>query len=214
MKRKPTTKLGVLVLACAVGVLNAFFLIAVGYFFGKIDHNGTQVPSQVIETETKQGTQSLRLKCPPSQAMCVSIVKVPGDTKLQQYVLSFYNQSDETQTVIRPLDGSYYGWHQPLYTFSFLDAQGRELKAKKFGRCGNSGLWSRTSWPEDYVVEVAPGKSWETHATLPFSKIPHGAAYLRFDYTYNPLDSEAEQFPVPANASRAHWRALDFQLGL
>jgi hypothetical protein len=79
----------------------------------------------------------------------------------------FTNTSDRSVTILKPLDGSGWGWHRPHYDYEVRDATGTRIDPG--GRCGMSGPWADTTWPEDYLLVLPPGRS----HTLSWSDFPH-----------------------------------------
>ena len=94
--------------------------------------------------------------------------------------LRFTNTSEEPVQLIKPLDGSSYGWHQPYYRFDITAPSGAALRPSS--RCKQSGLWSNMTWPEDYVIELGPGRAKTIDVYLPYSFAEKGAHSITVEY--------------------------------
>jgi len=106
-------------------------------------------------------------------------------TDNEDFVVRFVNQSDKPISILKPLDGSYYSWIMPHYAFSLDDGKG--TKFDQFSRCGNFGHpYSDTTWPDDYLVEIGPGKTYEEAAYLPFVIPEDGEYTVTFNYVFTP----------------------------
>lgn len=99
-------------------------------------------------------------------------------------VVRFTNTSIDPVFILKPLDGSLHGWHMPHYHFEVTGKDGAALKLR--GRCGLSGLWHETAFPKDYLVEIKPGKSFESRHYLPFAVPADGEYTVTFTYRYQP----------------------------
>ena len=123
----------------------------------------------------------------------------------------FRNTGDEPVVVLRPLDGSTWGWYWPVYRFHVSDAAGTALELG--GRCGVSGLWAETRWPEDYIVSIPAGSTELMAVDVPF-ELERDATYTVFlEYIVDPGVTEpiwSDAFPVPAivggRVLRNRWR--------
>jgi hypothetical protein len=99
--------------------------------------------------------------------------------------LRFSNDGTAPAYLIRRVDGSEHGRHMPYYRWSAVGPDGKRLKL--VGRCGNTGpngLWSDTRWPEDYLIELKPGMSYEKTFSLPLRVEKAGVHRVRFEYVY------------------------------
>ena len=106
-------------------------------------------------------------------------------TDNEEFVVRFVNQSDKPIRILKPLDGSYYSWIMPHYAFSLDD--GKESKVDQFPRCGNFGNpYADTTWPDDYLVEIGPGKSHEESTYLLFVLPEDGEYTVTFEYVFTP----------------------------
>jgi len=125
---------------------------------------------------------------PPSQADTAgdpTLVVTLKMTDSEEFVVRFVNQSNKPIRILKPLDGSNYSWIMPHYAFLLDDGKG--TKFDQFPRCGNFGYpYSDTTWPDDYLVEIGPGKTHEEATYLPFV-IPEDAEYtVTFTYVFTP----------------------------
>lgn len=103
--------------------------------------------------------------------------------------ITFENTSEGPVQVVKPLDGSFYGWFMPHYQFSVLDGDGNPLEL--MGRCGNCGLWADTQWPSGYVVEIAAGDTLEIQGHLPVAVPADGEYTVSMKYIYRFEDDVA-----------------------
>ena len=100
---------------------------------GEVSSRGSSVSSLDPEAEPQEtvGGLSLRLDL---EADALDV----GD--VLRFSLAFHNDSAESATVVPPLDGSWDGMRQPLYSLEYLDDDGRPMPyALGFyepGRCG------------------------------------------------------------------------------
>jgi hypothetical protein len=111
-------------------------------------------------------------------------------------VVRFTNRSNKTVRILRPLDGSEWLWHMPHYRFTVHDREGRQLDLG--ARCGLSGLWAELKWPEDYVLQILPGDSYEMQVGIPHAIPSDGEYRVRFDYIFRYEDkSTNDGFEYP-----------------
>jgi hypothetical protein len=125
-------------------------------------------------------------------------------------IVRFKNNSLEAISILKPLDGSGPG-RMPDYRFTAWDATGQIVKPG--GVCGtyNDGLWARTKWPQDYLVQIKPGASFDQEWPVPVVK--DGQHTIAFEYAYQPNN---ELHPPPPSAWRGSVKAptvlLNFKL--
>ncbi len=118
-----------------------------------------------------------------------SLVVTIKETKNEAFVIRFVNRSDKPVRILKPLDGSYYSWIMPHYAFSLEDGKGTTFDKRM--RCGNFGHpFTDTKWPEDYLVEIGPGKTHEEVAILPFYIPEDGEYKVTFTYMFTPATSK------------------------
>lgn len=99
-------------------------------------------------------------------------------------VVRFENDSPKPLRLLRPIDGSEWGWHMPIYDVSMMDSTG---KAVPLGiRCGMSGLYSDMAWPDDYRVQILPGDAYEMLVDMAREYPLAGRFTVSFRYTYDP----------------------------
>lgn len=124
--------------------------------------------------------------------------------------ISFHNDTPKPVYILKPVDGSFPCWHMPYYRFTVRHPDGRILR---FGNgCGRwcSGLWADTKWPQDYLVEIPPGESYERQRTVYYLNLERSGAYtVSFEYVYEPTE---ELFTPPPQAWRGSVKAPDFVL--
>ena len=94
-------------------------------------------------------------------------VKILGrDDSTAGVKVAFENKGDKPLKILKPVDGSEWGWHLPVYALKVVDPAGKELPMGE--RCGLSGLYSDLKWPDDYEI-VIPAKG-RTELTVRFSR--------------------------------------------
>lgn len=103
-------------------------------------------------------------------------------------VVRFINRGNAPLTVFRPLDGSTSGWHWPHYRFDVTSEDGTHLPLPP--RCGISGLWADTTWPEDYAVVLKPGEAFELPVRIPQIR---DAGKYRVRFTYEIRDTPGKK---------------------
>lgn len=140
---------------------------------------------------------------PPEAPAFLHIELEPHPEWRRRVLVRFRNTGDEPVVVLRPLDGSTWGWYWPVYRFHVSDAAGTALELG--GRCGVSGLWAETRWPEDYIVSIPAGSTELMAVDVPF-ELERDATYTVFlEYIVDPGVTEpiwSDAFPVPAIALR------------
>lgn len=148
-------------------------------------------------------------------ALDVEVLPWPNDKSIYNHnpvMVRFINRSQDPITIFKPLDGSLWSWHMPYYRLHVTDAEGKSLKLAS--RCGVSGLWAETKWPDDYLVTIAPGKSFETEVGIHHVIPESGPYHLSFEYVYDPSAKEQSSFPAPATAWNGTVRSREITLNL
>lgn len=106
-------------------------------------------------------------------------------------VVRFENLSRRPVNLLRPLDGSEWGWHLPFYDVQMTDSAGKSVPLG--GRCGVSGLYSDAKWPEDYRFQILPGDACERHVDIAREHELSGKFSVRFRYTYDSTVASASR---------------------
>ena len=122
-------------------------------------------------------------------SLAVEIVNVDHDRHSTYATVRLSNRSDEPITVIDPLDGSQWGWHMPHYLFEIRDESGNP--ADYHLRCGVSGLWADTQWPDSYLRTLQPGEHHERRLHTGRMVTEPGRYSVTFRYRYEP---DADEF--------------------
>ena len=112
-------------------------------------------------------------------------------------IIHFRNEGEEPVSILKPLTLANWKLHMPYYRLTALDAKGKPLEES--GYCGTWQLPTNTQWPQDYIVEIKPGKSYDVELALPFEVKHDGRYTLTFEYVYQPVN---EAFAPPAEAWR------------
>src|SRR6056297_297422 len=99
-------------------------------------------------------------------ALAVELEQHPFEWQRGTLLVRFRNTSDAPVTILRPLDGSMYGWFMPAYRFGVVDADGVSLELP--GRCGVRGLWADTRWPESFRLTIPAGSTATMRLSLPY----------------------------------------------
>ena len=150
-----------------------------------------------------------------SDALSVELRRYPEKKSIYNrnpVMVRFTNRGKRAISIFKPLDGSFWSWHMPYYRITVIDAQRKELKMRS--RCGNSGLWASTNWPDDYIVTIAPGKSYELEVGI-HHVIPSDGDYrVTFEYAYDPTDKQQQTFPMPPGAWTGMVRSKENSLPL
>ncbi len=98
-------------------------------------------------------------------------------------VVRFTNLDDAPVYLLRPLDGSEWGWLMPHYEFTVRSSDGTELGLTP--RCGHYGLYSNLTWPDDYIIRIPAGESYDRVVNM-HHIIPEDGTYrIRFRYTFD-----------------------------
>lgn len=124
----------------------------------------------------------------------------------QSECVVFLNSGPDSVFILKPVDGSVNCWHMPYYRFTVRDPNGKQVGFR--GRCGHSGLWWKTKWPQDYLVEIKSGASYsvDTGWSLYYEFRHNGPHTISFEYVYEPREGD---FDPPAKAWRGKVAAPD-----
>ena len=100
--------------------------------------------------------------------------------------------------LLKPLDGSLCNWIMPHYDFS-VDHDGEAIAISS--RCGVFGHpWMGTTWPGDYIIDLASGESHEEVVNLPHDISEPGEYLVSFSYTFEIDDGDTTPGgPYPEN---------------
>lgn len=153
--------------------------------------NDADIYFQSASTDSKQ-PRLLRGTVQPPAPMQLNIAPVKDEAEKWNGAIEiqFTNTSEEAVKFLKPLDGSFWGWYQPHYKFTVTDENGEALKLS--GRCGVSGLWGGSKFPEDYLIELAPNESHKVTGYLHFVVPESGDHNVSFEYTYD-FEADPEQ---------------------
>jgi hypothetical protein len=119
-----------------------------------------------------------------STPLVVDIMPFPPDESSNEVILRFSNTGKHPLRILKPIDGSLSGSAAPHYKFTVFNKSGRAFPQPP--RCAHAGEpYYRTVWPDDYVVTIEPGKSFELIQRIPYA-FPGVVKYnIRFEYTYD-----------------------------
>lgn len=123
----------------------------------------------------------VREDSPNARELKLTVLRYSPDRRT--IVVRFENMSHRPLRLLKALDGSEWRWHLPFYEVSLTDSSGKPVPLS--GRCGISGLYADTKWPDDYRIQIRPGDAYETHVDLARDESIHGKFTVRFRYTYD-----------------------------
>ena len=123
----------------------------------------------------------VREDSPNARELKLTVLRYSPDQRA--IVVRFENMSHSLLKLLRPLDGSEWGWHLPFYDVSLTDSAGKAVPLA--GRCGVSGLYSNIKWPDDYRFQILPGDAYETHVDIAREYGIAGKFTVRLRYTYD-----------------------------
>jgi hypothetical protein len=96
----------------------------------------------------------------------------------------FTNKSDETITFLKPQDGSFFGWINPVYQFTIIDESGRSLPAPP-----RSGTLGFPTFNDQTKFTLLPEASFEQGLMLPSLFIYNKGTYkIRLTYIVHEHD--------------------------
>lgn len=121
--------------------------------------------------------------------LSLELIPFPDKRYKDRVNARFINASDKTIRLLKPMDGSSRSLIYPHYASSVVDNKGRALPVKD-GWCGLIWFWSNWKWPEDYLVELKPGESFQ----MPFvviHQVPESGEYtVTLRYAFKPKHGE------------------------
>jgi len=145
--------------------------------------------------------------------LTVEVLPFPEEKPLgysNPVILKFTNKSTDVIRILKPLDGSLSSWHMPYYQFEVEDENGTSLQLPP--RCGISGLWGHTKWPDDYLVAVEPDASYQMEIGIVHS-IPHTGQYqVTFSYILFPEKAYNLGLKYPENLWTGHAKSKPIYL--
>jgi len=113
--------------------------------------------------------------------LSITVTQLESDSWLRNlFAVSIRNTGKDDVTILKPLDGSDYSLHLPFYRFIVKDQNGTMLSMGS--RCGISGLWADTKWPDDYLLVLRSGEEFKKTFPLCFVVPEDGEYELRFEY--------------------------------
>jgi TonB family protein len=107
----------------------------------------------------------------------------------EQLRLTIVNRSDETVTLIKPLDGSAHGWLQPSYEIEAFNKSGHRLPLPP--RCGMFG----GTYSMKTTRVVPPGGRFAVKIWLPW-ELDEGVHRVRVSYHFDPRKLRLSHEPV------------------
>ena len=131
----------------------------------------------------------VREDSPNARDLKISVLRYSPEHR--SIVVRFENQSRSPVKLLRPLDGSEWGWHLPFYDVLMTDSAGKSVPLG--GRCGVSGLYSGPKWPDDYRFQILPGDAYETHVDIAREYEISGKFSVRFRYTFDSATAAANK---------------------
>lgn len=117
------------------------------------------------------------------QAPELKVTVLRYSTERRGIVVRFENHSSKPLRLLRPIDGSEWGWHMPIYDVSVTDSAGKAVPLGS--RCGMSGLYSDMKWPDDYRIQIQPGDAYEMTVDMAREHPMVGKFTVSFRYTFD-----------------------------
>ena len=151
----------------------------------------------------------------PEGQLQVEIVPFPDERSIYHnnpVIIRFTNWNNKAVKLLRPLDGSEWCWHMPHYRFTVVDSVGNSLSLMP--RCGNSGLWAELKWPDDYIIQILPGDSYEMQVGIPQKVSASGDYKVTFEYMYDPEVKSKARITYPDGLWQGQARSKDATLKL
>jgi hypothetical protein len=121
-----------------------------------------------------------------------------GDETEVRTTVTFRNLGEHPIWILKPLDGSTDGRLMPLYELKITDSNGKALKHAGY-MCIQCGVWAHTKWPQDYLVELRPGATFEISQDFRGRNAAAGHYAIQFKYEYLPREQD---FAPPVQAWR------------
>lgn len=166
---------------------------------------------QVIVEEIKETARDILQEW----ALDVQLLPYPEARSLfnrNPVLVRFTNRDTQGIRILRPLDGSEWSWHMPYYQFTVCDAEGKKLELSP--RCGNSGLWANRDWPNDYMILLGPGDSYEMQVGISHVIPTDGEYTVQFEYIYDPAIASKSDIEYPDGLWVGHARSEKMLLAL
>lgn len=156
----------------------------------KLQRSGDSQPSADVAVNTRLENANLhQLRAvkgtanPAPLQLTISPVRDDQGKCAGYFEIEFTNTSDVAVKLLKPLDGSFYGWHQPHYKFHIESSEDAELELAN--RCKLSGLWANTEFPKNYLVELPAKKSTKITGCLPYVVSESGDYTVSLEYIYD-----------------------------
>jgi hypothetical protein len=147
--------------------------------------------------------------------IAVELFPYPKDKSIYNrspVMVRFTNNSERPVRILKPLDGSLWCWHMPYYKLAVEDGSGNELSLR--GRCGNSGLWADREGPDDYIVELKSGGTYEQEIGLHHMVRTPGTHTVTFSYIYDASKAGLRGITYPKGLWEGEARSAATQLEL
>jgi hypothetical protein len=112
---------------------------------------------------------------------------------LYSVILRFQNNGQDEVALLKRLDGSTCDRFMPYYRFTLFNTDRQPLQILNECR-STTGLYSGTRWPDDYIVKIKAGASFDMEEALPFEIEKDGSYTISFEYVYQPVK---EKLPTP-----------------
>ena len=140
----------------------------------------------------------------------VELIPRPDTAPIFYTAVRFTNTGrKDVLRIVRPSPISNNGLQPPFYraTLRHPSISGQR------GVCGNSSFEARlpegAKWPEDYVVALGPGESFETVILVPYDLPESGKATLSFEYVMPDRPTSGRGLVFPENLWHGTARARD-----
>ena len=172
-------------------------------------------PSQEVQRLLRDISYLDSRRSDTGSGLAVELRPCPKDKSLfnrNPVIVRFTNTTNKPISILRPLDGSLWCWHRPYYKLEVQDADRRGLDLA--ARCGVSGLWADTKWPDDYMVDLFPGESFEKELGIHHPIPADGEYTVTFSYIYfsDATKAETRTYPSGLWQGTARSKPITFRL--
>lgn len=163
---------------------------------------GIQVRWDAIKREYQVADQSLHVSIEHKEQNEVRVI--------------FANHSKEKSIwLVKAMDGSLvFPYVTPNYSFT-VERNGEDLlRQRGWCKVGAGSPYTNTTWPDDYVFEVEPGKTGSVTVTMPF-EIPDTDEYkISFEYSFEPLTKTFGSYVYPDQIWKGRAKAETIDVNL
>jgi hypothetical protein len=135
-----------------------------------------------------------------------------ADGEENSAVITFKNNGKKPIKLLKAMDGSEWCRLMPYYRTTVTDGEKKVLDLG--ARCGVIGYWGDMKWPEDYVLELGPGKTYEKTLYLPQAVPATGKYKVTFEYEFEPTAKAQERWKYPPGLWKGKVKSEPIELKL